>query len=215
MPRPQAECPIRTHTERPSEQGHISMAPLVAQHECTLWPDVHASSFHPRARLQQQAATRQPPLGAGPHIPMLSVLNSRRPPAPAAHQPRLSSKTQAQLPLWGSSKVVVPISGRAEKCLESLFRKPMCGAGLTKGGTKGTWGCLYRDCYGAFVGVNFTACKLKKTNKQRNHTWAPPSSHLVLGREGRDRATGRTGTGCSEPHASELTWGTFSKRHLC
>lgn len=55
MPRPQAECPIRTHTERRSEQGHISMAPLVAQHECTVWPDVHASSFHPRTRLQQQS----------------------------------------------------------------------------------------------------------------------------------------------------------------
>lgn len=144
---------------------------------------------------------------------MLSVLNSRRPPAPAAHPPRLSSKTQAQLPLWGSSKVVALISGGAEKCLGSLFRKPMCGAGLTKGGTKGIWGCLYRDCCSAFVGVNFTACKLK-TNKQRNHAWAPLTSDLALGREGRDRATGRMGTGCSEPHASELTWGTFSKRHL-
>lgn len=144
MPRPQAECPIRTHTERRSEQGHISMAPLVAQHECTVWPDVHASSFHPRTRLQQQSSR--------PHIPMLSVLTSRWPPAPAAHPPRLSSKTQAQLPLWGSSKVVAPISGGAEKCLGSLFRQPMCGTGLAKGGTTGIWGCLYRDCWGAFVG---------------------------------------------------------------
>lgn len=39
------------------EQGHVSRAPLVAQYECTPWHAINASSF-----LQQQAATRQPPL---------------------------------------------------------------------------------------------------------------------------------------------------------
>lgn len=90
----------------------------------------------------------------------------------------------------------------------SLFKKPMCGAGADYKENLGE--CLYLDCCGAFVRVNFIACKLKKMNKQRNHVWAPPTSDLVLGREGRDRPTGRTGTALSEPQAPELTWGTFS-----
>lgn len=42
----------------------------------------------------------------------------------------------------------------------------MCGAGLIKGGTKGIWGCLYRDCCGAFVGVNLQPVNLKRINKE-------------------------------------------------
>lgn len=118
----------------------------VSWHSCFLLPP-------PEARLQQQAATRQPLQHSNAIYVSLQQVATLSCSSPTK---ALKLKTRLNCCSGESSNVVALIYGSSGKCLGSLFKNPCVEQGLTTKRHKGNFkGCLYLHCGSVFVRVNF------------------------------------------------------------